>query len=413
MAYFYIILFTFVVLAYFYDYREFTMLREFWLVVMWGVLVCVAGFRYHVGLDSRFYEYEYGSMPNLVEIWDYDFGKSRYQPLYLLFVAVARSLSSDFMWFQVLHAIFVNTIFFWFFRRYTRHTFVGLSLYFLMVYIPFNMEVLRESLAVGFFVLAWPSFLREKWWKYYLLCIIAFGFHISAVITFILPIMWMPFFRKFFRFGKRTVIICAILSVIGLLTYKYFFDILKGLSFMTAINDRVSVYSQSKMGEMALNFNGVIVNLARNAFYPLLALYFMKKEKKRGEMTAEEEAVFAKEEYITIWGVYMIVFSIFIFILTRYNNYFLPISIVVISDFAFSKIKRGAIRPKYYTWVLLFIPLFFFQIYIVAFSKLNKSTKYDIGMIYSYNSQFAPQDKRETEEAYRYLNSWLRLKKKR
>ena len=411
MAYYYIILSMFIMLAYFYDYRKLTLMRGFWLVMMWLILVCVAGFRYHVGFDSRYYEYEYPDMPTLLTLADYDFSDTRYQPLYIVFTAIARTISKEFMCLQLLHALCLNTVIFWFFSKFTRHTFVALSLYFLMLFIPFNFEVLRESLAVSLFLLAWPYFLKQKWIKYYILVFIAFGFHISAAATFLLPLLWCTKIRHILMYGRRTIVLCAILAGVGLIVYQNFFEILKGLSFLSMFSERIDLYSGNDMGGMALNVNGVIVNLTRDAVYPLLAIYFLQKRLKYREVGQEERDTLLKEEMVSMCGVYIVVLSIFIFILTRYNNYFLPVSILLVSDFVYSSVpkKRKNVRLNAFIWWMIFLPLFFMQAYNVTFTKLNPP-RYTIGMIYSYNSQFNPQNKKEVEEAYR-SQQWFRLKR--
>ena len=401
----------FAFLAYVYDYRKLTLMRGFWLVLMWLILVCLAGFRYHVGLDSRYYEYEYPDMPTLMTLADYDFSDTRYQPLYIVFTAIARTISKEFMYLQLMHAFCLNTVIFWFFNKFTRHTFVALTLYFLMLFIPFNFEVLRESLAVSLFLLAWPYFLKQKWIPYYILVAIAFGFHISAAVTFLLPLLWVTKIRHLLMYGKKTIVLCAILVGLGLIVYQNFFEILKGLSFLSMFSERIDLYSGNEMGGMALNVNGVIVNVTRDAVYPLLAIFFLQRKLKYREVSPEERSILQKEEMVSMCGVYTVILSIFIFILTRYNNYFLPVSLLIISDFVFSGVpkKKTTVRLNAFLWGIIFLPLFFMQAYNVTFTKLDPP-RYNIGMIYSYNSQFNPQNKKEVEEAYR-SQQWFRLKR--
>ena len=401
----------FAFLAYVYDYRKLTLMRGFWLVLMWLILVCLAGFRYHVGLDSRYYEYEYPDMPTLMTLADYDFSDTRYQPLYIVFTAIARTISKEFMYLQLMHALWLNTVIFWFFNKFTRHTFVALTLYFLMLFIPFNFEVLRESLAVSLFLLAWPYFLKQKWIPYYILVAIAFGFHISAAVTFLLPLLWVTKIRHLLMYGKKTIVLCAILVGLGLIVYQNFFEILKGLSFLSMFSERIDLYSGNEMGGMALNVNGVIVNVTRDAVYPLLAIFFLQRKLKYREVSPEERSILQKEEMVSMCGVYTVILSIFIFILTRYNNYFLPVSLLIISDFVFSGVpkKKTTVRLNAFLWGIIFLPLFFMQAYNVTFTKLDPP-RYNIGMIYSYNSQFNPQNKKEVEEAYR-SQQWFRLKR--
>jgi len=407
MGYFYIVLLMFVALSYCYDYKKFVSLKGFWLVVMWIIAVCVAAFRYRLGVDSVMYEHEYPEMPTLSQLWDYRFEESRYQVLYIVFTAISRSISSDFFCFQIFHALYVNTIIFWFYNKYTKHTFTALSLYFLMLYIPFNMEVLRESLAVTTFLLAWPMFKQGKWIWYYAICFVAIGFHISAILTFILPVFWMPWLRQFFVFGKRTVIICILLFVVGFMIQKQFFDILQGLSLTDNFAERAQAYKGNELGGAALNLNGSIGYLLKFAIYPLLAIYFLNKRKSA--LNNVDDAELRKEEYMSMWNVYVACAALLITIFHRYNNYMAPFTFLIIADWAFGSMKFGKVvwRYKYYMWVLIFIPLFFIHIYSNFYGSLNKSGTLKQGMIYApYSSRLDPEEDIDREKAFRYINPW-------
>ncbi len=407
MGYFYIVLLMFVALSYCYDYKKFTSLKGFWLVVMWITAVCIAAFRYRMGVDSVMYEYEYPEMPTLSQLWDYKFSDSRYQLLYIVFTAISRSLSDDFFCFQILHALYVNTIIFWFYSKYTKHTFFALSLYFLMLYIPFNMEVLRESLAISTFLLAWPMFKNGRWLWYYVICLIALGFHLSAILTFVFPLFRLPGLRQFFVFGKRTIIICFLLFSIGFFIQDRFFDILQGLSMTDNFKERAAAYKGDELGGAALNINGIIGYLIKFACYPLIALYFLKKKRKSG--SKDGKVALDKEEYMCMWNVYTTCITLLITIFHRYNNYLAPFTILLIADWAFSSITFGKVvwKYKYYMWVVIFIPLYFIHIYTGFYSALNKSGTLTQGMIYSpYKSRLNPEEDKNREKTYRYINPW-------
>ena len=407
MGYFYITPLMFVALGYCYDYKKHTSLKGFWLAVMWLMTVCIAAFRYRMGVDSVMYEYEYPEMPTLAQLWDYRFDESRYQVLYIIFTAISKSISGDFFCFQLMHALYVNTIVFWFYSRYTKHSFTALSLYFLMLYIPFNMEVLRESLAISTFLLAWPMFKRGKWVWYYAICLVAFGFHLSAILTFILPIFWMPWFRQFFVLGKRTVIICGLLFAIGFVIQNQFFDILQGISMSDSLKERAQAYKYDELGGASLNLNGVLGYLFRFALYPLLAIYFVKKNRKH--LSKNENDELAKEEYLSMWNIYTTCLTLLITIFHRYNNYLAPFTFLIIADWAFSSVMIGKVvwRYKYYMWVIIFVPLFFLQIYSSFYASLNKSGTLKQGMIYApYSSRLNPDEDKDREKAFRYINPW-------
>lgn len=412
MGYFYIVLFMFIVLAYYYDYKKFTSLRSFWLVVMWITAVCIAAFRYRMGVDSVMYEYEYPEMPTLSQLWNYKFSDSRYQPLYIIFTAIPRTFSKDFFGFQLFHAIVVNGVLFWFFNKYTRHVFTALSLYFLTLYFLLNMEVLRESLAVSVFLLAWPFFERKKWILYYIVCTIAVGFHISAILMYLLPVFWLPGLRQLFVFGKRTLIIIALLFGIGFFIQKYFFDFLTVLNLTDNIQERVDAYKDNDLGGSAMSIAGSVAYLVKFAIYPLMALYFISHKKRLRRRFGDNKVDIDPKEYMTMWNVYIACLTLFITIFHRYINYFSPFGILVISDWAFSSVAMGKRiwRYKYYFWVIVFVPLFSLHIYTSFYGSLNKSGTLKRGMIFApYKSRINPEEDPNREKAYRYINPWRKF----
>lgn len=412
MTYIYIILSAFVVLSYVYDYRGVRQMRFFWMVIMWLVLVGIAGLRYRLGVDSVAYEYEYPDLPDLSQLEYFKFDQTRYQPLYIVFTAICKSISADFVLFQLAHALVVNTVFFWFFNKFTKHSFTALTLYFLILYFPLNMEVMRESLAVSMFLLAWPMFKQGKWLWYYAFCLVALGFHLSAIITFIFPLFWFPWLRQFFILGKRTVLILVILFAGGIAIASQFFDMLGLLSESDAFADRVQNYKDSKLGGMALNINGMLGYFFRYGLYPLMALYFLKKSNKGRVHNKTEKLEMAKEEYMTMWNIYITCFALLITIFHRYNNYLAPFTFLMIADWAFSNISLHGrrVRFKYYAWVIVLLPLFFMQIYSLFYVSLNQSGTLKQGYIYApYSSRLNPVEDENRERAYRYLNPWRKF----
>lgn len=133
--------------------------------------------------------YTHDVLPNLSEIFSAEVGIAKLQPLWVLLSATAKSIGEDFYIFQFLHAIVVNAVIFRFIQKNTRFQFTGVLLYYFTLYPFFNFEILREALAVCFFLLSIPYYKNRKWIPYYLLITIAFLFHLSAIFLFLLPIV--------------------------------------------------------------------------------------------------------------------------------------------------------------------------------------------------------------------------------
>ncbi|MBS1504558.1 MAG: EpsG family protein, partial [Bacteroidetes bacterium] len=106
------------------------------------VLVCIAGLRYRVGGDTLSYIDEYDEIPYFSQLLKYNFIGSRWDPLWVVFSSICRSINPDFVFLQCIHALIVNTIIFRFIKRNTQYRFTGILLYYMFAYLYFNMEIL-------------------------------------------------------------------------------------------------------------------------------------------------------------------------------------------------------------------------------------------------------------------------------
>ena len=150
---------------------------------------------------------------------------------------------------------------------------------------------MRESLAVSFFLLAWPAFRDEKWIKWYILSCCAVMFHVSAGMMFVLPIFKLPVIRNLFVFGRRTWIIGLGVLVLGVFIQSVFFKYIQLLQFLMQLLigqqfirliDCLGVYWQYGGGA------GIIFNFLRYLVYPGLALIcLIRTQQMKGDKLDE------------------------------------------------------------------------------------------------------------------------------
>jgi hypothetical protein len=180
------------------------------------ILILLAGFRNHIGGDTLGYMLQWKDIPTLSELRDFDFCLSKYQPLWYISNAIAKSIHDDFTTFQFLHAIFVNTSIFVFINRYSEYRFSAVLIYYFMSFLYFNCEILRESMAICIFLFAIPALVKKKWIKYYLLVTIAIFFHLSSFLLYFLPLM-KPAFNE--KISVKTAL--CITLILGILLNPY------------------------------------------------------------------------------------------------------------------------------------------------------------------------------------------------
>lgn len=173
-----------------YDWMAKTGGEKGWFYFNLVVLILFAGLRYRVGSDTLMYMSMFEDCPKLDELKYFDFSTAKYNPFWYILNAVSRSIYDSFTLFQIIHATIINSIFFWFFRKYCPlYYFSAILLYFIGYFCYFNMEVMRESLCISVLMLSTPFFLQRRWIFYYLMCIVALQFHYSAIVMFGFPFL--------------------------------------------------------------------------------------------------------------------------------------------------------------------------------------------------------------------------------
>ncbi|MDR0507769.1 MAG: EpsG family protein, partial [Dysgonamonadaceae bacterium] len=173
-------------LIYVFDYRKRNNGKSVWFTITCIVLICLSGLRYRVGGDTVGYMSMYDEFPTLFTV-EWHIFSTQYQPLWNLYVLTCKTISSDFAFLQFTHAIILNVSLFVFIRKRIRNVFTFIFFYFILFYTLLNFEVLRESLAVAVSLMGFKYWEKKKWLPYYVFALIAYGFHVSAVILFILP----------------------------------------------------------------------------------------------------------------------------------------------------------------------------------------------------------------------------------
>lgn len=391
------------VLCYAYDYRGFEKGKRFWWVFTLILLICIAGLRYEIGADSIRYENHYDKLPNLSTISAKDFENTRYAPLYILLSAACRSVTKEFVLLQFVLAIIVNTTFFYFIKRHSKHIFVGALLYYFFLYDMLNMQVLRESLAVCIFLWSWPYFKDGKWIKYYICCIFAFFFHVSALALFLLPLLRIPGIINLFKLGKRTIIICILLLALSFAIKYFLYDFIKVISFTETMSERASVYEKDDLGGNTLNIFGSLSWLIKLVVYPLFALYCLRGSGSLG-MT-KGNIVF---EMMSVLSIYVSVMSVGVMILSRYDNYFLIFTLILMSDWIFSyfRIFRRSFHLNYFYWIIMLAPMFGIHFHNTYMASNKAGTIVTYQMYYPYSNQIEREHTEQQKKIVKINKRW-------
>lgn len=295
-------------LAYKYDFHNRQKGRSFHFWLTYIFMVSLIALRYRVGGDTLNYIAMFDNTPEGLYALEL-LSKEKLQPIPVLIFGGCKLLFDDFFVVQAIFSLIVNTVFFLFLRRNTRYYFTAILLYGLVFYMRLNCEIMRESLAISFFLLAYPSLREQKFFRYYLFAVLAFLCHSSAIFIFVLPI--------FFVRRQKAILLLTCFSIIGGVF------LLKNGSYVQNLTHYAEAYSDYKssiFGKLSI----IIFNIIIPSYIYSISKNYLSDHIKKGVI------------------IYIIcsVFSLFIYIAYRFNNYLMVFYIIMVAEFINYNIKN-------------------------------------------------------------------------
>lgn len=225
-------------------------------------VILLLGLRYEVGGDTIGYLSAYNRTPSFSELWKMDFTENRIEPGYLFVCAFCRLFTKDFWLAQIVMAAITNSCIFIFLYRYCKNPFVGIFFYFIFHCLYFTTEIMRESAAVGIFLLNYKNLERHKWARYYFVSLFSVLFQYSAIITWFFPLV------KYIKFNYIYIaFFCGFLVITPLVEH------LNEMLTISSITGRVDSYV-AEAGRLNLNWR--IAELIKSGFPPAAALLILK-----------------------------------------------------------------------------------------------------------------------------------------
>lgn len=232
--------------------------------------ICLAGFRYEIGGDTIVYMKLWNRLPPLGDMSQEYLNNSRFQYGFNFLFSAAKSLSENFVVFQIIHATIVNTIIFWIISKFSRFRFTAVLLYFILNFLEFNTEILRESLSVCCGLLAYYNFYKGKKLYGWGLIALAFCFHLSALVLVFIPLaIRIKYSKKLFWVFLSVVAGCMII-------WPLMPDITPLVALLSGdAKTLVEFYDIREINE-SFNLNYYIVLTFKCIILPFVALYITK-----------------------------------------------------------------------------------------------------------------------------------------
>ena len=359
----------------------------YYILMFW--YIAVSGFQYCMGSDIIIYMNEYNDtdwsdlmLDSFVDLNSRQFG-------WILLSNLCKLLSSDFLLFKIIQASFVNIVMFVFVKKQTNAIFTSILFYSIFMYFDLNFNILRQSFAIGFFLLSFNYFNENKWLKYYVFVFLALMFHSSAIILFILPLF------KYLKINKVTILIgfasiVFLLLVIRNLPITDFFITYIPTLFKSDFTD---------LGDIYLNDENYGQNTAKLiSFLIMVGLYFWVFYTNYKNNLNQSNNDFLLFLIFIIFFVLNSSMPIF----TRFNLYFTPFFIYLLSNFIIYFTTQKMSNFKLIT-LTFFLVLFSFS-HINGLFRINAN--YNDKQIIQYYPYYSVFEKKQSPEREQNFGSY-------
>ncbi len=249
-------------------------MMHFYIIIVG--LILISGFRYRLGTDTYAYMREFNEYHDLFHMNMEDFSVWRYQPLWILLNSLARTVGGF-----VLVQFVVSILHVWLWGSVIRRLapsliFSSLLFYYIFDYATFNMEVMRESVAVSCFLMALLALDKGRIMRMSVYMLIAFLFHSFSLVVSVL-------FLLYFKFLSRRIILSVFFvmctAIVCIVEKNFIIELIANYMVGTDAMyvDAAIDYAQSdKYGETFLSWKGVLVVFISPIFY-LITLFMVRK----------------------------------------------------------------------------------------------------------------------------------------
>lgn len=304
-----------------YDVKAVKIGRNYHFVLLLVFVILLVGFSYRLGLDTVGYMKYYDGVDSdlkyvISHIYEY-----RYEPIITLLLSFCKNIGVKFFVIQFIIAIFVNSVIFLFFRKYSKYYFFCILLYFIFQGWNINFEIKRESIAIAFWLIAMDKYLSnenspKKYIYYYVWCIPAMLSHKFAFITLFYPLIMNV------KLNKKMIYIIIITSLLVFLNIPFVSVIFSKMNFLFAFfggEEVVTEYlNNNRYGTGEITIFGYI----QYVLMPLVIIWSVKK-------VTSNSVIFA----LAIISVFITILQSQIFICYRLKNYLFFFLIIIYSEF--------------------------------------------------------------------------------
>lgn len=187
------------------DGKKITYNNKYYIFLISLVLIFILGFRgMDVGIDTKVYYDIYNSVKEfslgIFFVEDIECG-------YYLLQYFVKSVFGEFQILLLIVAIFFITVISYHIYKYSSNPWLSYILFIIYGFYSFAMSATRQTIAIGFIMIAYEFIKQKKLFKFLIFVFIAMLFHISAIIF--LPAYW---FNKF-KLNRKNILLFFMVGI--------------------------------------------------------------------------------------------------------------------------------------------------------------------------------------------------------
>ncbi len=376
-------------LVYHYDVNGNTRNRmtAYYILMFW--YIAISGFQYCMGSDIIIYMNEYNDtdwsdlmFDSLVDLNSRQFG-------WILLSNICKLVSNDFLFFKIVQAAFLNAVIFIFLKKNTEAIFTSIFFYSIFLYLDLNFNILRQSFAIGFFLLSYIYFTESKWLKYYIFIFLALMFHSSAIILILFPLLRLIKIN-FISISFIFILIISFLLIIRDLPITGFFLTYLPLILKSDFGGSGDFYLTDDIyGQNSANIISFLIMVT--LYFWVLYINFKNKINNTDN-----------DLLMLLLFILFFVLNSTIPIFTRFNFYFTPFFIFLLSNFLTFYTNNKLVNFKIIT-LLLFIILFSYS-HVTGLFRINEN--YNDRQIVQYYPYYSVFEMKQSPERQQYFGSY-------
>lgn len=294
--------------------------------VIFVFLFSLSGFAYRIGSDIVVYMDEYVNVSwqdcKLSDIY-----LSQRQPLWILFTNICRNITDNFSFFKILISLIVNGIVFFFFYKCSAYKYTCILFYYIMMSFDMNFNILRQALAIIFFLLSYNEIQKSHVIKAYFYIICSVLFHNSAVFLLLVPLVY------YFNINKYHKYIFLLLGICFLAVQFFSFnELLILICSLFADETFIKLAKLYLEGDYGTNSNPFILFTSALFFYVNLLILKSQIEMKMNNY------------FLNLLAFYMVlsILSSKTPIFGRFVFYFTPFYIIALANFVYYMSRKFA-----------------------------------------------------------------------